>query len=386
MNGSAARDPRLDALRGFALAGILLVNIQSYAYGAVNPIGFLPADAGPIDRLAYFLTAALVAGKFMPLFGMLFGAGFALLYERLRSSVPDARAIYRRRLVALLVIGILHGAFLYFGDITHTYALAGFVLLLHADSDAAATARATASWWIAAAAWTLLLAASSGVAPPEVSPELVEEANLNAAATVALGYREQWPMRVEMFIWQAQANLLSFPIVIALMMTGVLAQRAGWLADLRAPAWTIAIRIGALVGLPAGLVWGFWSVTHAGLAESMQPPAALVIVLGANVALSFIYAAAFLRRAPEWLVRVLAPAGRMPLSNYVLQSVAMGAVLSGSGLALAEIGYAQLAAVACVIFAAQLVLSRWWLAHFRQGPLEALWRAWTYRGIVRANG
>jgi uncharacterized protein len=379
---SVARDPRLDALRGFALLGILWVNIQSYVYGATNPIGFLAANAGFLDRLAYFLTAAFVAGKFMPLFGMLFGASFALLYGRLRSSAANPRDIYRRRLVALFVIGMLHGLFLYFGEITHAYAVAGFVLLLYADSDVAATARATVRWWLIAGIWTVLLALPSIVTPPEVTAELVDELNLNVAATVSLGYWEQWPIRAEMFIWQLQANLLSLPVLIALMLTGILAQRSGWLADLRSPAWTIAARIGALVGVPTGVAYGLWSVTHAELAANLQMPAALMIVLTASLTLAFLYAAAFLRRAPDSLVRLLAPAGRMALSNYVLQSVVMGAVLSGWGLALGDtLAYAQLSALACMVFVVQLVASRWWLKVFRQGPLEALWRAWTYRGL-----
>ncbi len=146
----------------------------------------------------------------------------------------------------------------------------------------------------------------------------------------------------------------------------------------------IAVRVGALVGLPSGLAYGLWSVKHAELAANVEMPAAMLIVLTASLTLAFLYAAIFLRRAPERLVRLLAPAGRMALSNYVLQSLVMGAVLSGWGLALGDtLAYAQLTALACAIFAAQLVISRWWLMHFRQGPLEALWRAWTYRGLER---
>jgi uncharacterized protein len=215
-----------------------------------------------------------------------------------------------------------------------------------------------------------------------VTAELVDEVSLNVAATVSRGYWEQWPIRAGMFIWQLQANLLSLPVQIALMMTGILAQRSGWLADLRSPAWTVAARIGAVVGVPTGIAYGLWSVTHAEVAANLQMPAALMIVLTASLTLAFLYAAAFLRRAPHGLVRLLAPAGRMALSNYVLQSVVMGAVLSGWGLALGDsLAYAQLSALACVTFAAQLVVSRWWLTVFRQGPLEALWRAWTYRGL-----
>jgi uncharacterized protein len=73
----------------------------------------------------------------------------------------------------------------------------------------------------------------------------------------------------------------------------------------------------------------------------------------------------------------------MPLTNYLLQSIAMGALLSGWGLALApRLGYAQTAALALAIFFAQVVLSHWWLRHFGQGPLERAWRKWTYSGMA----
>ena len=84
------------------------------------------------------------------------------------------------------------------------------------------------------------------------------------------------------------------------------------------------------------------------------------------------------------MVALLAPAGRMPLTNYLLQSIAMGALLSGWGLALGpRLSYWQTAAVAVLIVVFQVLLSSLWLGpmKMRQGPLEALWRAWTYRGL-----
>jgi uncharacterized protein len=75
----------------------------------------------------------------------------------------------------------------------------------------------------------------------------------------------------------------------------------------------------------------------------------------------------------------------MPLTNYFLQSLAMAVLLSGWGFALGDsLGYFDLSALACTLFAMQTLLSAWWLAHFPQGPLEALWRAWTYRGAIRS--
>ncbi len=386
MTGAVTRDPRLDALRGFALFGILLVNIQSYLSGATNAIGYLTPEAGLADRVAFFLTAALVAGKFMPLFGMLFGASFALLYDRLRAAVADPRGVYRRRLVFLLVFGVLHGVFLYFGDITHVYAIAGFVLLRHAEADADSVAKATVRWWFIAVAWLLLMIAASIGEPEVASIESLEEVYLNVEASSRLGYWEQWPLRARMFVWQVLSNLLGLPTVIALMMTGMLAERAGWLRDPRSPAWKQAARIGLWLGLPAGLVYGVWSVTHAELESALALPALQILALTASLTLSFLYVATFLRRASPLVIRWLAPAGRMALTNYVAQSVAMGVLLSGWGFGIGDtLAYWQLGAVAIAIFMLQLVVSRWWLGRYAQGPLEAVWRAWTYRGALRPS-
>ncbi len=385
MNGKSARDPRIDSLRGAALAGILLVNIQSYLYGAINPIGFLEAGASAFDRIAHFVTATFVAGKFMPLFGMLFGAGFSLLYGKLKATVADPRAAYRRRLVFLFVFGIGHGLFLYFADITHAYALAGFVLLLYAEREVAFVARATLAWWAFAALWTLLLIVPSIGAPSSVPVEWIEEARLNFEASVRLGYLDQWPLRTGIFLWQVQANLLALPNVVALMMTGMLAHRSGWLEDLGSPAWSRAAILGLAVGLPAALGYGMWSATHVSLEENVLLPAWVLVLQFFGPALSIFYAVAFLRHAPDFVIDWLAPAGRMPLTNYLLQSVAMGALLSGWGLALGiNASYAEVSALALGVFALQVVFSRWWLARHAQGPLEAAWRAWTYHGLRRA--
>jgi uncharacterized protein len=379
-----ARDPRIDALRGFALLGILLVNIQSFISGAPNAIGYLAPDSGAADRIAYFLTATFVVGKFMPLFGMLFGASFALLYDKLRASFEEPRRLYRRRLGFLMAFGLLHALFLYFGDITLAYAIAGFVLLRHTDSDASQLARATTRWWIFAAAWMLLsLLSSSGVASDAANP-LVEMVERNEEAAMTLDYAAQWPLRAEMAVLQMQSNLLGLPSVIALMMTGALAQRAGWLRNLDNPGWRRAALFGLALGLPATLAYGGWAVGHAGLEASMTAPAAILGVQASSVVLAFFYAATFLRRAPASIVAWLSPAGRMPLTNYLLQSLAMSVLLPGWGFGLgAAFGYAQLSVLAVAVFVVQLLASRWWLARFEQGPLEAIWRGWTYRGAVR---
>jgi uncharacterized protein len=376
------RDERIDALRGFALLGILLVNIQSYVWGGANPAGFLLETSGTADRVVFFATVAFVNLKFMPLFALLFGASFALQLDKLRAMTDAPHAAFRRRMAFLFVFGVLHGVLLYFGDITHIYAVAGMLLLLYARHTAAALARVLAVWWAGAIGLTALLAWGVGEVAPSPA-ELAEELQANFAVMTGEGYLGQLTTRVALFLEIALANVVGLPLVVALMLTGMLAQRAGWLADRRSRAWRGALAVGLLVGLPASLAYGWLQYAEAdayGLG-AYSATAVFPGVLGA--ALAFAYAALFITRAPSWLVRWLAPAGRMPLTNYLLQSVAMGALLSGWGLALAlRLGYAETALLAVVAFAAQLVLSRWWLGRHAQGPVERVWRLWTYRGIA----
>jgi uncharacterized protein len=192
------------------------------------------------------------------------------------------------------------------------------------------------------------------------------------------------PVRVGEFGDLIIGNFLGLPLTVALMLTGMLAQRAGWLQQRDARAWRTASTLGLLIGLPAALLFGYWMLSDIeayGLAATSQ---GATVPMMLSIALSFLYASVFLRKAPPGLIALLAPAGRMPLTNYLLQSIAMGALLSGWGLALGpHLSYWQTAVVAMLIVVGQILLSRLWLGpmKMRQGPLEALWRAWTYRGL-----
>ena len=141
----ALRHPRLeliDALRAFALFGILQVNIQSFVWGAGDPLGYFAQAPRTADSMAYLLVAMLVSSKFIALFALLFGFGFALQFRALHRAIASqvsgapvliaAKQAYRRRLWFLLVLGVAHGILLYSGDILTTYAVCGFILLKYA--------------------------------------------------------------------------------------------------------------------------------------------------------------------------------------------------------------------------------------------------------------
>ena len=380
---ATVRDERIDALRGFALFGILLVNIQSFLYGATNPVGYLESDAGSIDRLTFFATAAFINVKFMPLFAMLFGTGFSLMYAKLKTMTSAPQRAYRRRMLFLFVFGVLHGIFFYFGDITQMYAVAGLVLLLYVDRDVAAIARAARNWWIGTAVFTATLVALAGQSSP-LPAQYLEEVAANIEVFSYGSYLEQLPVRISEFGELVVGNFLGFPLTVALMLMGMLAQRAGWLQQRDARAWRTASKLGLLVGLPAALLYGYWMLAEVEAYGLAATPQSATVPMLLSIPLSFLYASVFLRKAPPRVIALLAPAGRMPLSNYLLQSIAMGALLSGWGLGLGpHLSYWQTAAVALLVAAAQIAFSRLWFGpmEMKQGPLEALWRAWTYRGL-----
>jgi len=380
------RDDRIDALRGLALLGILLVNIQSFVWGGTNPAGYLLEDATALDRVLFFLTVAFVNMKFMPLFAMLFGAGFSLLLAKLRAMTPRPHAVFRRRMAFLFAFGILHGVLFYFGDITQMYALAGIVLLAYDGHGPGRLRRAVVLWWAGAFAVNALLAWGMAGSLPDPA-DLAAELAGNFAVFTELGYLAQWPTRASLFFDIVLANLIGLPMAVALMLTGMLAQRSGWLNDARARGWRIGLALGIGIGLPASLLYGALLYVEAdayGLG-AYSALAAIPGILGSTLA--FAYAALFFRHAPAALVRWLAPAGRMPLTNYLMQSVLMGALLSGWGFALApRLGYAQTALLAVAIFGAQVLLSRAWIGRFGQGPLERIWRRWTYHAMLPLPG
>ena len=387
----------VDALRALALAGILQVNIQSFVWGAGDPLGFFVQPPGPADAAVHLLVGTFVSTKFLSIFAFLFGLGFALQWRSLRRRLPedDARAAYRRRLWFLLALGLAHGALLYFGDILAPYALVGFLLLRYAGCRPAALVAAARAWWLGFAALTLAstaaIEASRHAFPPEDDPARLPAWALERLAVYTQGgYLEQIGPRVADYLSiLGTMAVLGLPQVIGLFLLGAIAGRLGWLARPRRHArlWRVALWTGvAAVPFAAAGAW----LNFVTMRDSPGDPSGIGYALqnvGALVALLYVATLVRLQRRPSIgrLIAWLAPAGRMPLTNYIAQSVAMGLLLSGWGLGLgASASRAELALLALAIVAVQLVASRAWIGRFGEGPLEAVWRRATY-GARRMN-
>jgi len=291
----------------------------------------------------------------------------------------------RRRLWFLLAVGIAHGTLLYFGDILTLYALCGFLLVWYLGVRPKRLARSARNWGLVYVVLTLGYGAliSIGQSAFQNTPEArhIPDQALNAFSVYTqAGYWAQWTTRLADY----QSVLLSgalytVPLIMALFLLGALAARLGWVEHpQRHPrVWRVAIYTGVL-GLALSLVGTLR--TYPVLAHTPSSTDALGFIC---THLSVTTTALYIALAVHWrahpvmnhIVTWLAPAGRMPLTHYVMHSVLMGTLLSGWGLGLGHtLSHAQLALVALIIVAVQLLLARVWMAYFGSGPLERIWR------------
>src|SRR3954452_3945331 len=119
----------LDVLRGLAVCGILIGNLQWFSgYGMMPPA--LARQSPVADQVTHFLVHFFVEGKFYSIFSFLFGFGFALQIARARERGDQKASLFKRRLFWLLIIGLAHAFLLWAGDILSIYALTGFLLIL----------------------------------------------------------------------------------------------------------------------------------------------------------------------------------------------------------------------------------------------------------------
>ncbi len=364
----------VDALRGVALFGILIVNLLAFS----GP-SFLYAEPltwwSGADRWLEWGVLVLAEGAFYAIFSLLFGWGFGRWF---RDRGPGATRRFARRLGWLLVIGLVHLFGIWAGDILTQYALIGFALLPFASLRA----RGLASW--GGGVWTagvlLFLAATAGGGPESSNPEPWVELYRNG------GFGEILAARLERGADVVASALAYLPTVLGLFLIGAALakgrafERAGADEGVRR-AWRTAVAVALPVGLALKAVY---AARLLGEAEAFR--LVLSTSLGGPV-LGFAYLGlatlAFTApRRPSWaagLERALAAAGRMALTVYLSQSVVMTLLFYGYGLGLyGRVGPTVGLPIALGLFALQAVAARWWLQRFRFGPAEWVWRSLTY--------
>jgi len=379
----------IDILRGFTIFGILLVNMPLYGWPNWGPLRAMRTQlpGGPPDEAASWLLWLLAEDKFYPLLSFLFGVGFSIQLARSDSRAGNFLSIYRRRLLALLLIGLVHGLVLWSGDILVRYALIGFLLLPFRECRPK----------------TILVFAVIFVFIPIVLLPLQQDLNHRFFTHIVgsdvdykalwneslLAYRQGAFTEISLQRVRGIAWALSWPIswlqILGLFLIGLYAGRKRFFQDLQ--VHLPVVRKGFWCALPFGVGGMF---VRAGLVKFPNLLGPYLAVTGEEVidtigylAVSSVYAASIILltqrvERKSWL-QPLAAVGRMALSNYLFQSLVCTTLFYSYGVGLfGKVGPAAGLCLTVPIYACQTLLSVVWLRYFRFGPIEWIWRSLTY--------
>ncbi|MEM7415142.1 MAG: DUF418 domain-containing protein [Gemmatimonadota bacterium] len=391
----------LDAIRGLALGGILLANLASFfGHYFLSPDAREAMWAGSVGEAVLFGIDWFVEGKFYSIFSILLGVGFAIQWTRAQArgeSSSDFARFFRRRMIVLVGFGLVHMYALWAGDILTLYGLMGLLLPILARGSSRARLALICTLLLIPFATHLVVYGSDGDIDPR--PPFAE-AGANAREALGGDGRSS----LELFSGGGSADYMAWNIGYAVARPGTYLQGGrpahvlglfligAWLgvfllprlASLRRPLRTVAVA-GAAVGLPASFAYAVikartesvFTLSYEGLAQT------LLYAFGSTpLALSYMALAVLAwrtglgRRTLEWFV----PLGRMALTVYITQTVIQLLVFTGHGLSLGGVAPIALLPLAALgILATQRQACVWWLARYRQGPLEWLWRTLTYR-------
>ncbi len=383
----------LDVLRGLAVGGILIGNMQWF-----SGYGFMPetlAGQSPLDdQITHFLVHFFVEGKFYSIFSFLFGFGFALQIARAEERGDLKASLFKRRLFWLLVIGMLHAYLLWAGDILSIYAVMGFVLILFRKKTNGALLKwAFALLVIPILTYILLYILFVAFVSPEAIAtfeawqidfwnELVKKVQQSNYLQILTGYNLNYIVgRYASLIFE-----MRLPKILAMFLLGFYAYRRGFFQDLSShqPFIRRVLKYGLVLGLVGNVAFAALAGQEAVFPPSPAGIAGVVAYAFGVPALTLFYIAlvATLWQKAVWrrLLAYIAPVGRMALTNYLLQTVICVLIFYGYGFGqFGRSGATTATLIALAIFLFQILISALWLKYFSYGPIEWIWRQLTYR-------
>ncbi|MDG6347159.1 DUF418 domain-containing protein [Luteimonas sp. 8-5] len=390
----------LDVVRGVALLGILLMNVEFFSRPIADLESGMAAGLHGADLWIAWFVHVFVRGKFWTMFSLLFGMGFALMLLRADAKGAPFGWPYLRRTLVLALLGAAHYLLLWAGDILFAYAMGALLLLvaLVAGLRRMPPARmAKVGLAIYLLPFVLMMVGGANMLVAQPEPPSAEQAQELAQRVQEHEVRVAGEARVMAGGSHADAVALrvdglpkfigigvGFGVIVAgVFLVGAWFVRSGAMLD---PAAHLPMfRRMAGWGLPVGLGLSVVAALVATRAVPGQNDAeflfasglAAVAALPASVGYIGAVVVGLHGRARRWLAW-FAPAGRMALSNYLAQSLLGTLFFYGYGLGQWGMSRSGQLVFVLALFGAQMLFSRWWLSRFRFGPLEWLWRAATY--------
>ncbi|BAX80771.1 DUF418 domain-containing protein [Labilibaculum antarcticum] len=384
----------LDILRGFALLGILLINIQLFALpnaSFTNPS--VMGELSSSDYFSYYFVNVFVELKFMTIFSILFGAGILLFINRLNERGLDGSRFHIRRMMWLLLFGMLHAYFIWFGDILVAYAIVGLIaVLLRKMKD---------SWKIVMCAVLFLIpmglfyivGSSFESMPPEMAKEVMADFSPGPKLLTAEIDLYQVGSWFDIFVKRAQLNMnyqigsffmLSLWRTTGVMLLGMVLLTNGVLTAKKSKLFYFSM---AILGIGIGTLFsneGFhrivetkWEVIHFfKYGYQFNYFGSLFSSLGYIGLIILIYQLKIM----QFLTKGFEAVGRMAFTNYLCQSIICSIIFYSYGFGMfARYSRTELLIWVLLIWTFQLISSTIWLKYYKMGPFEWLWRYLTYK-------
>jgi uncharacterized protein len=398
MQSPQPRHITLDAMRGFAVMGILAMNIIGFAmpeWAYVTPKAY--SGEALSDQIAWFFSAVFIDGKMRGLFSLLFGASMMLIIERAEAKGESAKRVHYTRMFWLGLFGLAHFFFIWFGDILFLYAVVGCVAFLFRDWEQRRLIKwALAIYALGVAFWGLQFGglqilqyfATMPGADAEVAKQFREvmaspDFAMNVEKELALHRGPWWPIVADKLAeWYAPLTLLlqSVTETLPLMMIGMAMKKNGFITGewSRAAYARWARKLVPLGLLLTALLAAWVAATGYDLITSL----AVFLAWGAvpRLMLTIGYAALLImlveQLAGSAFITRVAAAGQAAFTNYLGTSIIMTTIFYGYGLGL--YGFVSRVEVWIFVVGAWAVMLLWskpWLERFRYGPLEWLWRS-----------
>ncbi len=371
----AERIEAIDALRGLALFGVLMVNLVTEFRVSIFA-QFLPEPPPGTswDSLVMAFVSTGLEMKAFSLFSLLFGVGLAIQFERLQTR-SDRLVLLLRRMAVLLLFGLIHLFLIWNGDILTEYAVVGLMVVPLLFAPRWALGALSALFLTFYAAMPLLRLPI----PFPGHHWIVQHVTQANAAYGHGGYAEAVSFNIQEVRSLVPLHLFVLPRTLGLFTLGAWLWRIGVFRAQRSRdfAWcgVLGVGFGVLLTLATG-TGGLLRQPGLGPAAAVSDQIApIVLALGYAGIILLLAAGGRTKRMVVWA----APLGRTAFTNYVLQSVIFGWIFYGYGLGLfGRLAPAPTFALGVTVYAAQAIVSALWLRHFQFGPMEWLWRALMY--------
>jgi len=406
----------LDAIRGFALLGILLMNICSF--GLPEAAYENPAPAGGAtgwNLFTWCLMSVIADGKMRAIFSLTFGASVYLLIDRLsrKGAAAEAADIHYRRMLWLLLFGLIHAYFIWGGDILFPYAMMGLVLYPLRKLSPRALLTGAAILVLIMTGEALREYYHTKNLHSEYLQIQVSEKEGKKLTSAQEEKKKEWEETVkdfspsaedlktetdahlgsyfQLFTFRAKGvyRFHSYPIyapfpwfdILAMMLIGMALLKLGVLTGSCSSKFYLWMALLSFaIGLPAHSWWVWWYIKQQFSLDSWNFTG-LAYEIGRFTAFGYIAVILLVIKSGVLrpVTRTLACVGRMAFSNYILTSLLCTTIFEGYGLGLfGKLQRYQLYGIVLLVWAVTLIVSPIWLRHFRFGPLEWAWRSLTY--------